>query len=117
MAVKEHVEKRVEKAKENVKVGEVNAILFDPKKDNRKLEVHEWWEEVRDPELLSDLLGFIYLNAVNYPSLRVIKDPKDNLYGYLYSVWWTTPIKVIDDKTMWIDDLSTNPFEQARVGH
>ena len=85
-----------------------NAILFDPRKDDRKMDVHEWWVEVKDPELMSELMGFIY-NSPWHPSLRRITGPDGQRYGYLFSVYWNVPIKVVDDKTMWIDDLSTIP--------
>ena len=91
-----------------VSTSQPNAILFDPRKDDRRLIVHKWWVEVKDPETMSELMGFIY-NSPWYPSLRSIIGPDHQLYGYLFSVYWNVPIKVVDNKTMWIDDLSTIP--------
>jgi len=91
-----------------VSVGDVNAILFDPRDDERRMNVHKWWVEVNDPETLSDLTGFIY-NKPQTPDLRTITGPDDQVYGYLFSVWWDAPIKVVDNKTLWIDDLTNIP--------
>ena len=92
-----------------VSVGDVNAILFDPRFDDRQMDVHKWWVEVEDPDTLSDLMGFIY-SKPQTPNLRTIIGPNDQIYGYLFSVWWSVPIKVVNNKTLWIDDLSTIPF-------
>jgi hypothetical protein len=44
------------------------------------------------------------------PDLYGIYGPDDQLYGYLYSVWYTqTVMKIIDGKTLFINDLPESP--------
>ena len=87
-----------------------SAVLFDPKMDDRRL-VHEKWVAVKDQAELISLIGWIDLNVDFFPGLSAILGPDDEFYGYVYSAWTHVLIKVVDEKTLWIDDLPLPPVQ------
>ena len=91
-----------------VNTGFPTAIMFDPKGDERKLLTHKWWVEVKDRETVSELLVSIHASQF-YPGFWRILGPDNQLYGYMYTVRWDAHIKVVDDRTMWVDELTLPP--------
>ena len=83
-------------------VGSAAAILFDPKSDERKIETHEYWARVKDRDELLDLIHFV---GMRQPIIKKVLGPDDRLYGYIYIAKAHVLIRVIDEKTLWIDDI------------
>ena len=88
----------------NVKLA--NAILFDPKNDGREITLQQYWVPVNSAEELSELMRWIHVFKSQPPSLYEVKGPGGQVFGYLYMLPSAPEIKVIDDKTLWIGDLS-----------
>jgi hypothetical protein len=95
-----------------VRIPSVSAIVFDPKGDDRKLTYHEWWEPVKSSEDLHDLIGGLRV-AEFIPELWQIRGPDNQIYGYMFTAWSHAYIKVIDGKTMWIDDMTLPPTAEG----
>ena len=95
-------------------ISQPTAILFDPKDDKRKIETHEYWAPVKKREELWDLIGHIQTSQYQYPVMKSILGPGNAFYGYLYTNWTHVVLKVIDQKTLWIDYLNENPLLGVR---
>lgn len=91
------------------------AIMFDPKDDKRKVVTHKWWEAVKDREMLFDLVGMLEGNVAE-PSMLKVVGPDDRLYGYIYTPYNHAYIKKIDEKTLWIDEMTTPPSFNGLAG-
>ena len=89
-----------------VNVGSVNAILFDPKSDGREITLQQFWDSVNDAGKLSDLISWIHVFKIEGPSLYGVVGPGGQVFGYLYMLPSSPQIKVVDDKTLWIGNLS-----------
>lgn len=86
-----------------------SAVLFDPKVDGKTIQVHEWWIRIGDENTLREVMEWLVFDRHFDPVVWRILVPGGDLYGYLYT-WWSNPlIKVVDDHTLWIDDLSMPP--------
>jgi hypothetical protein len=85
-------------------VGEPSGIMFDPKKDDRKL-TNEKWIKVENKATLAELIGWIKMNRDYYPRLWTILGPDDRLYGYMYTGWRNVVIKEVDERTLYVHDL------------
>ena len=89
--------------------GYVYGVMFDPKNDDRKLVGHEWWAPVETKEDLSQMIRLI--NAFPFePQLWKILSPDNQLYGFIYTFRHPVMIKVIDDRTLWVDELTFPPL-------
>jgi len=84
----------------------VNAILFDPKGDGRKLTLQQFWVSVKDEKQLSDLIGSINIFRNEGPDLFSVVGPGGQVFGYLYMLPSEPDMKVVDANTLWIGDLS-----------
>ena len=95
------------------------AIMFDPKDDDKKLVPHKWWVRIEKEEDLKEVLWELRMAQVNFfPLVRSILGPDKDLYGYMYTAWNHVLIKVVDDSTLWVDDIPL-PFglpETADLG-
>lgn len=89
-----------------VNVDTVNAILFDPKGDGREITLQQFWVSVNDAATLSNLIRWIHVFKFEGPSLYGVVGPGGQVFGYLYMLPSSPQIKVIDDKTLWIGNLS-----------
>ncbi|MFC1580629.1 hypothetical protein ACFL4N_06900 [Thermodesulfobacteriota bacterium] len=90
-----------------VRVSLPNAILFDPKKDDKTITLHKYWAPVEDQETLGDLLSWINVfKWTGPPKLYKIMGPDNQVFGYLYALYNDAIIKVIDENTIWIDDMT-----------
>ncbi len=85
-----------------------SAIMFDPKDDDKTV-VGEGWVKVEDKKTLLELMSSIQYNSFSFPRLQRILGPDDQFYGYFLSAWNHAYIKVIDDKTLWIEDIPLTP--------
>jgi len=87
-----------------------SAVMFDTKDDKRKIVRHEWWVQVKDQEELSAILSWIQASAQDEPKMWRILGPNDQFYGFMYTGWTHVLIKVVDDHTLWVDELSQPPI-------
>ncbi len=96
-----------------VRVSRPNAILFDPKNGDTTITLHEYWSPVEDQETLGDLLEWIQLfKLYGPPRLYKIMGPDSRIFGYLYTLDTGALIKVIDENTLWIDDMTLRPEDR-----
>ena len=84
----------------------VNAILFDPKNDDRGFSLQHYWVSVNDDAKLSEAMRWINVFRIEPPSLSRIVGPGDKTFGYLYMLSSSPVIKVVDDKTLYLGNLS-----------
>jgi len=84
----------------------VNAILFDPKNDDGGFSLQHSWVRINDEANLSELMRWINVFRVEPPSLYRIVGPGDKTFGYLYMLSSSPVIKVVDDKTLYLGNLS-----------
>ena len=89
--------------------GDIYGVMFDPKYDENKLVGHEWWVPVETQEDLSQKIKFIDAFAVE-PQLWTILSPDDQLHGFIYTLRHPVLVKVIDDQTLWVDELTFPPL-------
>ncbi len=89
----------------------VSGIIFDPKKDNKKLLPGDMWVEINEQTTVSDivkrikgsdLLGFS-------PTFYKIVGPDGEFYGYLFTGWFHIVLKKIDDDTLSVYGLDDPP--------
>jgi hypothetical protein len=89
--------------------GYVYGVMFDPKNDDRKLVGHKWWEPVETQEDLAQMIRWI--NSFPFePQLWKILSPDNRLHGFIYTFRHPVMIKVIDDRTLWVDELTFPPI-------
>ena len=95
----------------------VVGVMFDPKDDDRKLVGHEWWEpHETQEELKHSILMINFFSSFRYhPMLWKILDRDNRLYGYIYTARYPMIIKVIDDKTLWVDELTFPPLFEVNL--
>jgi len=89
----------------------VSGIIFDPKKDNKKLLPSDMWVEINEQTTISDIVkrikgsdfpGFI-------PTLYKIVGPDGVFYGYLFTGWFHIVLKKIDNDTLSVYGLDDPP--------
>lgn len=86
------------------------AIMFDPKNDDKDLIRHRWWDPVKSQKELSEIALWTYAYSTYYdPTIRRVLGPNDQFYGYLYTDHHHVLIRVIDDKTLWVDEMVVPP--------
>ncbi len=89
--------------------GYVYGVMFDPKNDERKLVGHEWWAPVETQEDLHQMILRIDAFPAE-PQLWKILSPDDQLHGFIYTFRHPVLVKVIDDQTLWVDELTFPPL-------
>ncbi len=91
--------------------GEVSAMVFDPKGDNRTIE-NDGWTKVTSKEQLSKLIE--RSRRLIYRQFFKIHGPDGQLYGYLLGgseyVW----IQTIDDSTLKLNSINWVPNRRSR---
>ena len=91
--------------------GEVSAIVFDPKDDNRTIE-NDGWTKVTSKEQLSKLIDRSKRNI--YRQFFKIYGPNEEFYGYLLGgeryVW----IQTIDANTLKVSSTNWSPVRGSR---
>jgi hypothetical protein len=86
-----------------------SALMFDPKEGERKLVPHEWWIKVEDKKTLIEIVDWLNFDKHFEPLIWRILGPNDAFFGYVYTAWTHVLIRVIDEKTLWVDDMSKPP--------
>ena len=89
-----------------VSVMNVNAILFDPKNDDKGFSLQHSWVRINDEANLSELMRWINVFRVEPPSLYRVVGPGDKTFGYLYMLSSSPVIKVVDERTLYLGNLS-----------
>ena len=85
--------------------GVPSAIAFDPKDDDKKLTFHEWWTRVvSDKQLKAQIISLLADRPEPY--LWQILGPENGVFGYMYTPHNSVYIRVIDQKTLWVDELT-----------
>ncbi len=92
-----------------------SAVLFDPKKDSRKIVPYKWLP-VKDQAQLTEIVEWLKFSPTCQPTLYRILGPDNQIYGYLYSSVFTVLIKSIDDNTLWVDDIPLPPISYGGDG-
>ena len=95
--------------------GEVSAIVFDPRRDNRRIE-NDGWTEVTSKEQLSKLVDRSKRNI--YRQFFKIYGPNDQFFGYLLGGERYVFFQTIDTNTLkvnstnWVPDIGSryDPF-------
>ncbi len=91
--------------------GEVSAMVFDPKGDNRTIE-NDGWTKVTSKEQLSKLID--RSKRLIYRQFFQILGPDGQLFGYLLGgseyVW----IQPIDDSTLKLNSINWVPYGRSR---
>lgn len=91
--------------------GEVSAIVFDPKDDNRTVE-NDGWTEVTSQEQLSKLIA--RSDRLFSRQFFNIVDPNDNFYGYLLGGEQYVWITIVDENTLKLHNARWSPAIQNR---
>ncbi len=86
-----------------------SALLFDPRGDSKTLQVHPWWERVEDEGTLHEILKWMEFRKDFDPVVWRILGPKGDFFGYMYTAWNHARMKVVDENTLWVDQLSMPP--------
>lgn len=87
-----------------------SAIMFDAKQDGRRL-TSDKWVPVTDQQTAKRIVGWIHADIAFYPILYEILGPDNAFFGYMYTACEGIVVKVIDDKTLWVDDLPLPPID------
>ena len=95
-----------------VNTNKPNAILFDPKGDDKVITLHKFWTPVKDKSKLSEIM--VWMPPVDpRVALYEIRGPGEQVFGYIYMFNAAPLIRVVDEKTLWIDNITLREFEGA----
>ena len=89
----------------------VSGIIFNPKKDNKKLLLGDMWVEINEQTTISDIVKRMkgsYYRGFN-PTLYEIVGPDGVFYGYLFTGWFHIVLKKINDDTLSVYGLDDPP--------
>ena len=86
------------------------AIVFDPKGDGRKLKVHKSWSWVKDKKQLLRLIAMLRTTE-SFVDMWVIHCPDKQTYGYMYTSHNDVAVRVVDEKTLWLDKMWPSAFD------
>jgi hypothetical protein len=95
-----------------VAINKPTAVLFDPKGDDRSITLHPYWTPVKDRAELSEILNYmrpVYTQVYLY---RVM-GPGEQVFGYIFMLNVSPLIRVVDEKTLWIGNITLRNFEGA----
>lgn len=84
------------------------AVLFDPKTDGKTLQMGPRWDRMPDQSTLDKMVGYLKQQAprgVYSTRLWTILGPDGSTYGYVYTVLTELVIRVIDEKTMFVESV------------
>ena len=73
----------------------VSGIIFDPKKDNKKLLPGEMWMEINEQTTVADIVKRIKSSDLRgfSPTFYRIVGPDGGFYGYLFTGWFHIVLK------------------------
>lgn len=92
--------------------GHPSAVLFEPKDDGRAIIVDRWWR-VEQYEILADLVDSVQRQlpiGFYYPRLLELGGPDNYPYGYVFTSWDHVPLRLIDERTMFVYDMPLPPY-------
>lgn len=92
-----------------INVNKPSAVLFDPKGDDRSLQVHPWWIKVNRKETLVEIIRWLEFDKHFEPLVWRVLGPDDRFFGYMFTAWTHALIRVVDENTLWVNDLSMPP--------
>lgn len=92
-----------------IAVEKPSALIFDPKGDNKNLEVHPWWAKVEDQETILEVIKWMEFRRDFDPVVWRIIGPNGDFYGYMYTAWTHARVKVLGENTVWVDQLAMPP--------
>ncbi len=95
-----------------VSVRLTNAILFDPKEDDLTFSPQRFWDPVDTEAELSEVMRWINNFGAEPPSLYRVIGPGDRTFGYLYMLPTSPLIRVVDERTLAISNIS----ERGSIG-
>jgi hypothetical protein len=89
----------------------VSGIIFDPKRDNKKLIPSDRWVEINEQPTVSDIVQRIKdSNHLGFsPTFYRIVGPNGGFYGYLFTGWLHIVFKKIDDDALSVYGLDDPP--------
>lgn len=82
-------------------------IMFDPKDDDKTMQ-NNMWPKVTDLETLKYLIGII---RIDHARLYKVFGPNDQFYGYMFYACCYPTIEVMDDKTLFVHDMSLISYD------
>jgi hypothetical protein len=86
------------------------AIAFDPKDDGRKLKFHKSWSRVNEKKELGWLIAMV-TRSESLVGMYVIHGPDKQTYGYMYTSHNDVAIRVVDEKTLWLDKMWPSAYD------
>jgi hypothetical protein len=86
------------------------AIVFDPKGDGRKLKVHKSWSRIKNKKQLLTLIALL-TSSEWLVGMWVIHGPDKQTYGYMYTSHNDVAVRVVDEKTLWLDKIWPSAFD------
>lgn len=92
--------------------GHPSAVLFDPKEDGRTVIADRWWK-VEQYEILTDLVDSIQRQlpiGFYYPRLLELVGPENIRYGYVFTSWDAVPLRLVDERTLFVYDIPLPPY-------
>ncbi|MGD2125352.1 MAG: hypothetical protein PVG99_04685 [Desulfobacteraceae bacterium] len=92
-------------------VNHPSAVIFDRKDDNTAL-VGDRWLKVEDKQTLSNIVDYIQTEVSRsnyYPRLWKVLGPEDQMYAYMFSSWDRAVMKVVNDNTLYVNDIPLPP--------
>ena len=95
-----------------VSVTQPNAILFDPKGDDKVITLHQYWATVKDKSELSEIIRWMGPMSSRVALYRIM-GPGDQVFGYIYMSNMSPLIRVVDEKTLWIGNITLRNIEGA----
>jgi hypothetical protein len=89
----------------------VSGIIFDPKKDNKKLLPSNMWVEINEQTTISDIVKRIKRSDLRgfIPTFYKIVGLDGVFYGYLFTGWSHIVLEKIDDNTLSVYGLDDPP--------
>jgi len=89
-----------------------NAILFDPKGDDKVITLHKFWAPVKDKSEVSEIIDWMG-PVSSRAALYKIMGPGEQVFGYIYMLRASPLIKVVDERTLWIGNITLRDFKGA----
>jgi len=92
--------------------GHPSAVLFEPKEDGRAVIADRWWK-VEQYEILTDLIDSIQRQlpiGFYYPRLLELVGPDNIPYAYVFTSWDHVPVKLVDERTLFVYDMPLPPY-------
>ncbi len=96
-------------------IGSASGVIFDPKNDNKTLQLQKWYP-VKDQQELADIVRWLKANIRFEPTLYEIVVADNQVFGYIFTPWSHVLIKRIDENTLWVEELPLPPIDYGGGG-